>query len=332
MYRKRKRKRRVKEDEKGVLLAMDTKTSSKFKPLKSSDLSSEIGLLGLLDITSKEVSDKSRMTNGKMIFGTHLNTLSSFSKSTPANDQNTPDHEIPMAITASEILLPFFSKSTPANDQNTSDHEIPMAIIASEILLPSFSKSMPANDQNTPDQEISMTITASEIWLSEEYTRVTCYGPNPRITRIFRDFSLECRPDRLIFNSGKKREDVMSLFNQVDICSYPSVELLNLCEACNEKFKEGEDLYKYRGKSLFCSSECLAVGILAEEISKAADKSLSFSSDEERFKKPFHCRGKSSFCSSDCQAIGILAEEISKAADKSLSFSSDDELIFLLDH
>ncbi|XP_058180241.1 FCS-Like Zinc finger 8-like [Rhododendron vialii] len=221
---------------------MDTVTSSNSKSrLNSSDLSSENGLLGILDLITDdesrtpvmEVSDKSSKINN-LIFGPHLVNLSSIS-----------NHLI------NESTVP---KSTPSNDQNTLDREtVPMAITASQILL------------------------------SEDYTRVTCYGPNPRITHIFLDLSLEFHPNRLIIASGKKREEVMiSLFHQVATCSgAPSVEFPNLCEACSKKMEVGEDVYIYRGKSSFCSYECLAVGILAEEISKAADKSLSFSGNDE---------------------------------------------------
>ncbi|KAI8544415.1 hypothetical protein RHMOL_Rhmol08G0294700 [Rhododendron molle] len=215
---------------------MDTVTSSNSKSLNSSDLSSENGLLGILDLIADEskpvmeVSDKSSKINN-LIFGPHLVNLSS---------------------------------------------------ISNHLINETVPKYTPSNDQNTPDRETPMAITASQILLSEDYTRVTCYGPNPRITHIFFDFSLECHPNRLIIDSGKKREEVLSLFHQVATCSCaPSVDLPNLCEACNNKLEVGEDVYIYRGKSSFCSYECLAVGILAEEISKAADKSLSFPGNDE---------------------------------------------------
>lgn len=191
----------------GVLLAMDTVTSSNSKSLiNSSDLSSENGgLLGILDLITDEskpvmeVYDKSSKINN-LIFGPHLVNLSS---------------------------------------------------ISNHLINETIPKSTPSNDQNTPDREtVPMAITASQILLSEDYTRVTCYGPNPRITHIFFDFSLEyCHPNRLIIAYGKKREEVVIslIFHQVATCSCaPSVEFPNLCEACSKKLEVGEDVYIYR--------------------------------------------------------------------------------------
>ncbi|XP_057514907.1 FCS-Like Zinc finger 10-like [Actinidia eriantha] len=118
-------------------------------------------------------------------------------------------------------------------------------------------------------------ITANEILVSEDYTRVTWNGPNPKITHTFFDFRLECLPNQLIIIFGNTREEVR-VFHQVATCSRgsnscPSCAFLNLCEACNKKLKEGEEVYIYRGKLSFCSYECLAVGILAEEITKATN-------------------------------------------------------------
>lgn len=183
---------------------MDTVTSSNSKSLNSSDLSSENGLLGILDLITDE----------------------------------------------SEPVMEVYDRSSKINNLIFGPHLVNLSSISNHLINQTVPKSTPSNDQNTPDRETPMAITASQILLSEDYTRVTCYGPNPRITHIFFDFSLEyyCHPNRLIVAYGKKREEmVISLFHQVATCSCaPSVEFPNLCEACSKKLEVGEDVYIYR--------------------------------------------------------------------------------------
>ncbi|CAL5439832.1 unnamed protein product [Camellia sinensis] len=128
-----------------------------------------------------------------------------------------------------------------------------------------------------PSYKIPEAITASEILLSEDYTRVTCHGPNPKITHVYYGFSLECHPNQLVISYAEKRELVSVLQH---VASFPSgsssdhsssQEFIMTCDACNKELNEEEDhIYIYRGESSYCSHECLAVGILAEEINKAA--------------------------------------------------------------
>ncbi|PSS17799.1 hypothetical protein CEY00_Acc12490 [Actinidia chinensis var. chinensis] len=113
------------------------------------------------------------------------------------------------------------------------------------------------------------SLSASEIELSEDYTCVKTYGPNPKTTHIFGDCILECHNNNLT-NLSKNEEEKIQLHSAIPVKSYetptpyPSSDFLSFCYSCKKKL-EGEDIYMYRGEKAFCSWDCRSHEILVEE-------------------------------------------------------------------
>ncbi|CAL5435454.1 unnamed protein product [Camellia sinensis] len=121
------------------------------------------------------------------------------------------------------------------------------------------------------------SLSASEIELSEDYTCVKTYGPNPKTTHIFGDCILECH-DNDLTNLSKNKEQKIQLPPPMSIqCSgipdpYPSSDFLSFCYSCKKEL-EGEDIYMYRGEKAFCSWNCRSEEILIEEAMENSSKS-----------------------------------------------------------
>ncbi|GFS35388.1 hypothetical protein Acr_00g0039490 [Actinidia rufa] len=113
------------------------------------------------------------------------------------------------------------------------------------------------------------SLSASEIELSEDYTCVKTYGPNPKTTHIFGDCILECDNNNLT-NLSKNEEEKIQLHPAIPAKSseiptlYPSSDFLRFCCSCKKKL-EGEDIYMYRGEKAFCSWDCRSHEILIDE-------------------------------------------------------------------
>lgn len=90
-------------------------------------------------------------------------------------------------------------------------------------------------------------LSASEMELSEDYTRVICYGPNPRTTHIFDN----CVIETSCFDIGCSASDSdkeSGYFSHPTIATncYPSQSFLSFCFYCNKNLGQGQDIYMYR--------------------------------------------------------------------------------------
>ncbi|XP_057424933.1 FCS-Like Zinc finger 8 [Lotus japonicus] len=106
-------------------------------------------------------------------------------------------------------------------------------------------------------------LSASEMELSEDYTRVTSHGPNPRTTHIF---------DNCIIGSSCFGAGSCSAASAMEngcfphhTSYYPSESFLSNCFYCKKNLGQGKDIYMYRGERAFCSHECRYQGMLLEE-------------------------------------------------------------------
>ncbi|KAG2400224.1 hypothetical protein LR48_Vigan04g211700 [Vigna angularis] len=113
--------------------------------------------------------------------------------------------------------------------------------------------------------EFINSLSATEIELSEDYTCVISYGPNPKTTHIFGDCILETHS-----NAFKIHEEKEKVVNTVANRSgspnpYPSSDFLSFCHHCNKKLEEGKDIYIYGGEKAFCSLTCRAMEIMIDE-------------------------------------------------------------------
>ncbi|KAK3219734.1 hypothetical protein Dsin_013704 [Dipteronia sinensis] len=131
------------------------------------------------------------------------------------------------------------------------------------------SSSLPAVPIGT-DQGYVGSLSAREIALSEDYTCITCHGPNPKTTHIFGDFILEGPPVHELANFDRQGVETPQVAKRP---AYPSDDFLSFCYLCNTKLERGADIYMYRGEKAFCSIECREVEILAEEEAEKSNNS-----------------------------------------------------------
>ncbi|KAL9313346.1 hypothetical protein ACSQ67_018798 [Phaseolus vulgaris] len=118
--------------------------------------------------------------------------------------------------------------------------------------------------------EFIKSLSASEIELSEDYTCVISYGPNPKTTHIFGDCILETHSNAFKIhykNEEKEKEKgVNPVANRLGSPNpYPSSDFLSFCHHCNKKLEEGKDIYIYGGEKAFCSLTCRAMEIMIDE-------------------------------------------------------------------
>ncbi|XVF86589.1 hypothetical protein PTKIN_Ptkin18bG0054200 [Pterospermum kingtungense] len=132
------------------------------------------------------------------------------------------------------------------------------------------------------------SLYAHEIELSEDYTCIISYGPNPKTTHIFGDCILECHNNELT-NFEKKAElgtKVPQLSKTIETSTTcPPNDFLSSCYSCKKKLEKDEDIY--RDENAFCRFDCRSEEIFAEEMEKTCDNSsngsLELSDDEDLF-------------------------------------------------
>lgn len=119
----------------------------------------------------------------------------------------------------------------------------------------------------------------------EDYTYVTCHGPNKSFTKVYYDGD-ECkRNDRKGFVAVKESPARLGK----DISIYPTSDFLSSCNMCRKKL-HGKDIYMYREKA-FCSPECRSRQIMMDErkeqcraeVARSADVSSSPYTREQIF-------------------------------------------------
>ncbi|KAL3812602.1 hypothetical protein ACJIZ3_013870 [Penstemon smallii] len=105
------------------------------------------------------------------------------------------------------------------------------------------------------------TLSASEIEMSEDYTCVISYGPNPRTTHIFDDCIVESCCGVVKFSESRKENGFFSDRKM----SYPSESFLSFCYNCKKSLGQGNDIYMYRGEKAFCSCDCRYMEMMLED-------------------------------------------------------------------
>ncbi|KAI3469587.1 hypothetical protein Pfo_026250 [Paulownia fortunei] len=125
-------------------------------------------------------------------------------------------------------------------------------------LSPSPVKKSPFGSLNSG---VLSSLSASEMELSEDYTCVISYGPNPRTTHIFDDCIVESCCGVVKFSESRKE----NVFPSNRSMSYPSESFLSFCYNCKKNLGQGKDIYMYRGEKAFCSSDCRYREMMLEE-------------------------------------------------------------------
>uniref|UniRef100_A0A1J3IKS1 FLZ-type domain-containing protein n=1 Tax=Noccaea caerulescens TaxID=107243 RepID=A0A1J3IKS1_NOCCA len=98
--------------------------------------------------------------------------------------------------------------------------------------------------------------STDDMELSEDYTCVTCHGPNPRTIHIFDNCIVESQPGVVFFRSSEP-------VNESDCL--PPDSFLSTCCNCKKNLGPRDDIFMYRGDRAFCSSECRALEMMLEE-------------------------------------------------------------------
>ncbi|XP_057767556.1 FCS-Like Zinc finger 14-like [Salvia miltiorrhiza] len=107
----------------------------------------------------------------------------------------------------------------------------------------------------------------------EEYTIVTCHGPNKSYTKVYSDAAAEGGrkgDERAPFRiqNGKKSNRAavfhISPARGVDTGGVPTPDFLSSCDLCQKKL-HGKDIYMYRGEKAFCSADCRYTQMVMDE-------------------------------------------------------------------
>ncbi|CAG7889510.1 unnamed protein product [Brassica rapa] len=98
--------------------------------------------------------------------------------------------------------------------------------------------------------------STSEMELSEDYTCVTCHGPNPKTIHIFDNCIVESQPGVVFFRSSDPVNDSDCI---------PPDSFLSSCCNCKKNLGPRDDIFMYRGDRAFCSSECRSLEMMWEE-------------------------------------------------------------------
>ncbi|CAF2128473.1 hypothetical protein HID58_011654 [Brassica napus] len=98
--------------------------------------------------------------------------------------------------------------------------------------------------------------STSDMELSEDYTCVTCHGPNPRTIHIFDNCIVESKPGVVFFRRSDPVHESYHL---------PPDSFLSTCCNCKKNLGPRDDIFIYRGDRAFCSSECRSLEMMSEE-------------------------------------------------------------------
>lgn len=124
----------------------------------------------------------------------------------------------------------------------------------SPSLLKQSAFSPPNVTLNSPRPLSASEITEME--LSEDYTCVISYGPNPKTVHIFGDCIVEscCGDDR--FSPASLIENGFTGDNQFRSPPTPSESYLSFCYTCKKNLGPGSDTYMYRSVPVFSAMSC----------------------------------------------------------------------------
>lgn len=99
----------------------------------------------------------------------------------------------------------------------------------------------------------------SEMESLEDYTFVTCHGPEKSFTKVYYDGGEQGRSRNI---SGPAKEP--SKWFIEDSPEYPTSDFLSCCYLCRKNL-HGKDIFMYRGEKGFCSPECRSRQIMMDE-------------------------------------------------------------------
>ncbi|KAG8376251.1 hypothetical protein BUALT_Bualt09G0043600 [Buddleja alternifolia] len=128
----------------------------------------------------------------------------------------------------------------------------------------SQSNPIPVNSCNSSRKK-RVSEETTKIESLEDYTIVTCHGPNESYTKVYWGGGRE-GDDRTPFRIQNNRASVfhISPARFVEVTGIPPSDFLSSCDLCQKKL-HGKDIYMYRGEKAFCSTECRYKQIVMDE-------------------------------------------------------------------
>lgn len=96
--------------------------------------------------------------------------------------------------------------------------------------------------ENPNSPPVFSSLSATEMELSEDYTCVISYGPNPRTTHIFGDCIVQSCGGVVRYSESKKDSGFFTNNSMKD----PSECFLSSCHTCKKNLGLGKDIYMYR--------------------------------------------------------------------------------------
>lgn len=103
----------------------------------------------------------------------------------------------------------------------------------------------------------------------EDYTYVTCHGPNNEsFTKVYYgggdNYNGRSRRSNQTNDFGIFNLPTTTTRCPDEFSTFPTSDFLSCCHLCRKKL-DGKDIYMYRGEKAFCSSECRSSQIMIDE-------------------------------------------------------------------
>ncbi|KAF8027936.1 hypothetical protein BT93_E0766 [Corymbia citriodora subsp. variegata] len=111
-----------------------------------------------------------------------------------------------------------------------------------------------------------------EVDCPDNYTYVTCHGPDKSFTKVYYDGGLDCPRQHERSCRGAVADDGVSRGPSSKIASeeeegfpvFQALDFLSSCHLCGKNL-HGRDIYMYRGEKAFCSAECRSRQMMTDE-------------------------------------------------------------------
>ncbi|XP_047945544.1 FCS-Like Zinc finger 8 [Salvia hispanica] len=181
------------------------------------------------------------------------------------SQSNVSKHDSRMVLFGSQLRIhvpPLPPSVASPTDSPKSPCDFGIKTRHSHVGSPSPSANLRRSPFGSMNSGGFSSLSASEMELSEDYTCVISYGPNPKTTHIFDDCILESCCGVVKFSESRKENGQFSMNQSM---SYPSESFLSFCYSCKKNLGQGKDIYMYRGEKAFCSSECRCKEMMLEE-------------------------------------------------------------------
>ncbi|XP_021749996.1 uncharacterized protein LOC110715710 [Chenopodium quinoa] len=122
------------------------------------------------------------------------------------------------------------------------------------------------NNKETKNQNGMFGLEEEEMMdgLEEEFTYVTCRGPNKSTTRVYYSGDERSMGPKISKKIGVFNISSPARFSDDFRDSGSDSDFLSSCHSCR-KGLQGKDIYMYRGEKAFCSAECRQRHIRIEE-------------------------------------------------------------------